>query len=294
MHTRRNFLCSSILTLCGAYTARAEAPRLGSEIKLHHRLEKLEAQSGGRVGAAVFHRAAPEIGYRLDERFPMCSTFKVLAVAAVLARVDRGLASLERSIPIREGDILKYAPVTSHRVGPNGMTLFELCQAALTVSDNTAANLLLHTLGGPEGVTKFARSLGDFQTQLDRIEPMLNQAAPGDLRDTSTPGAMAKNLASLLWGAVLSDSSRALLKNWMVQSKTGAEEIRSALPATYLVGDKTGSGEHNTANDIGVIWPPTGLPAAVAIYMTGVRYDSPDQRAALIADVTRACLPDWV
>ena len=294
MHTRRSFLCSSLLAFWGARTAPAgRLESLSPTDSVHSRLAKLESESGGRVGAAVFHHGTVNvIGYRFDERFPMCSTFKVLAVAAILRRVDRGKENLDRSVPIHEADILEYAPVTSHHVGPKGMTVAELCEAALTVSDNTAANLLLNAVDGPFAVTTFARSLGDSFTRLDRVEPSLNEAAPGDPRDTTTPRAMAKNLISLLCGNVLSDASRALLRSWMVESKTGGREIRSTLPASFTVGDKTGSGDHNTSNDVAVIWPPAKPPASLAIFLTGVRSDSTD-RQALVAEVTRACLPEW-
>lgn len=170
------------------------------------------------------------------------------------------------------------------------MTIEELCGAAIMLSDNTAANLLLKSLGGPDAVTKFARFMGDPNTRLDRTEPTLNEAAPGDLRDTTTPRAMANDLRSLLLGRVLSTSSRAMLKEWMVQCKTGKNKIRSVLPADDLVGDKTGSGDRNTSNDVAVIWPPKQSPLVLTVYLTGVKTDNADAQAAMIAEVTRACI----
>ena len=293
--TRRSFL-SSLLTLSAALTAHATSESdLVTVGSLHRRLAKIESQRGGRLGVALFQpHTARVLGYRLDERFPMCSTFKVLTVAAVLARVDHGQESLERSVSIREADILRYAPVTSQHVGMEGMSVSELCAAALTLSDNTAANLLINTLKGPEAVTAFARSIGDSMTRLDRLEPDLNEAAPGDVRDTTTPRAMVHDLSTLLCGTKLTDSSRSLLKEWMVNSKTGVKEIRSTLPADYLVGDKTGSGGHNTSNDIAVIWPPAQPPFALAIFLTNVRTDSSDTQATIIAEVARTCLSSWL
>jgi beta-lactamase class A len=149
------------------------------------------------------------------------AAFKLLAVAAVLARVDRGAERLARRIPFSKADLLEYAPVTKARVSEGSMTVAELCDAAITLSDNTAANLLLATLGGPPGVTTYARSLGDSVTRLDRIEPGLNEARPGDPRDTTTPTAMLGNLQRLLVGDALSPASRT---HFFVarRSKTGA------------------------------------------------------------------------
>lgn len=290
MKTRRDFLYASTLALSAAPAARLWG--LPATDALHDSLARIERESGGRVGVALLASESGDVtGYRIDEPFPMCSTFKVLAVAAVLARVDRGEEQLARSVPIAQADILTYAPVTSQHVGSSGMTIAELCEAAITLSDNTAANLLLHSLGGPGAVTALARSIGDTHTRLDRTEPTLNEAAPGDLRDTTTPRAMANDLRSLLLGTVVSSPSRAMLKEWMVQCQTGRKKIRSVLPANYLVGDKTGSGDRNTSNDVAVIWPPGQPPRVLTVYLTGIKTDQPDAQAALIAEITRACFP---
>jgi len=171
------------------------------------------------------------------------------------------------------------------------MTVAELCAAAVQLSDNTAANLLLRSLGGPGAVTRFARSIGDRHTRLDRTEPTLNEATPGDPRDTTTPRAMAQDLNSLLVGSRLKPASRALLKEWMVGCKTGLQKIRSAVPNGYTVGDKTGSGSHHTSNDIAVIWPPDRTPWVLTVYLTDVKSDSGDEQAAIIAAAARACMP---
>lgn len=291
MYTRRDFLFSSTMALLGARVARGRrfVGWHGGQ-SIDNLLAELEGASGGRFGVGLLECESGRMtGYRMDEPFPMCSTFKVLAVGAVLSRVDRGKEQLERSVPITQADVLKYAPITAQHVGPSGMTIAGLCEAAITLSDNTAANLLLKSLGGPAAVTEFARSMGDSHTRLDRTEPTLNEALPGDLRDTTTPRAMANDLRSLLLGAVLSSSSRAMLKEWMVQCKTGKNKIRSVLPADDLIGDKTGSGDRNTANDVAVIWPPKQSPLALTVYLTGVNTDNADSQAAMIAAVTRAC-----
>lgn len=257
------------------------------------RLAALERQHGGRLGVAILDsHSGRHAGHRADERFLMCSTFKMLAVAAVLARVDRGAERFDRRVVFGKESLLAYAPVTSHRVGAPGMTVAELCQAAITVSDNTAANLLLASLGGPAAVTAFARSLRDAVTRLDRIEPELNIASPGDLRDTTTPAAMLADLQALLLGDALSTASRRKLIEWLCTSSTGNQQLRAGLPAGWRVGDKTGSGAQHETNDIAIIWPPQRQPLLVTAYYSGSRADT-DARHAVLAAVGRiaASLP---
>ena len=196
----------------------------------------------------------------------MCSTFKLLAVAAVLARVDRGAEQLDRRVVFGKEAVLAYAPESSHRVGAPGLTVAELCQAAIIVSDNTAANLLLASLGGPGAVTGCARSLGDTVTRLDRIEPELNITSPGDARDTTSPAAMLADLQVLLLGDALSPASRGQLLEWLRATTTGSELLRAGMPAGWPVGDKSGSGAHHEINDIAIIWPPQRKPLLVTAY----------------------------
>ena len=198
----------------------------------------------------------------------MCSTFKLLASAAVLKRVDAGLDVLERFVPYGQADLLEYAPVTRARLASGGMALGDLCAAAIDWSDNTAANLILKTIGGPEGFTAFARSLGDSVTRLDRDEPTLNTAIPGDPRDTTSPLAMARDLEAVLLGAVLSDASKARLEAWLIADKVGDKRLRAGLPASWGIGDKTGTGDHNTANTIAILRPPARAPLLAAVYVT--------------------------
>ena len=266
MLTRRGFAAFAIVSLIGARCGRAAAE--SSLNALDAAIEKIEAESGGRLGVAVLDTAAGALaGHRIDERFPMCSTFKTLAVAAILARVDAGKEQLARRIAVEQKDILSYAPITKQRVGQE-MTVAELCEAAVTLSDNTAANLLLANLGGPSAITTFARSLGDDITRLDRTEPTLNEATPGDPRDTTTPAAMAKNLKLLATGAALSAASRDQLIAWLVGCKTGDARLRAGLPKGWRVGDKTGSGDHGSSNDAAVVWPDGKPPLIVTSYLT--------------------------
>jgi beta-lactamase class A len=251
-------------------------------------LDKIEVESAGRLGVAVLDTLSGErTGRRVDERFPMCSTFKLLATAAILARVDAQRERLDRRINFAASEVVVNSPVTKDRHGGTGMSLAELCEAAMTVSDNTAGNLLLASLGGPAGLTAYARSLGDTVTRLDRIEPELNEAVPGDPRDTTTPGAMLANLHTLALGNALSAKSRDQLVQWLVGNKTGDTRLRAGFPAGWRVGDKTGAGEHGTTNDVGLIWPPDRAPVIVAVYLTGTSATG-ERRNATLAAVGRA------
>lgn len=216
----------------------------------------------------------------------MCSTFKLLAVSAMLARVDRGHERLDRRVAYGPRDLLDYAPVTKAHVHDGSLSVGALCAAAIEVSDNTAANLLLRELGGPAAVTRFARSLGDPVTRLDRTEPDLNTAIPGDPRDTTSPRAMARDLQAVGLGSGLSAASRTRLSGWLAHCATGADRLRAGIPSTWRAGDKTGSGAHGTANDVAMLTPPSRAPIIVAAYLTGATISS-DARDALLANVAR-------
>jgi beta-lactamase class A len=248
---------------------------------------RLEAESGGRLGVAVLDTASGDIvGHRQDEPFPMCSTFKLLCAAAVLSRVDAGKEQLARRIPVGSADILDYAPVTKQHAGGE-MTVAELCEAMVTMSDNTAANLLLTSLGGPSVITQYARGLGDSVTRLDRTEPELNSADAGDPRDSTTPAAMARNLQTLTLGLALLPASRDQLNAWLVGCKTGDARLRAGLPKDWRIGDKTGSGAHGTRNDVAVVWPAGHPPVMIAVYLTQTSGDE-DKRNAIFAAIGKA------
>ena len=251
------------------------------------RIAALETRLGGRLGVAALDTSSSRrLEHRAGERFPMCSTFKLLAAAAVLHRVDEKKEQLTRFIPYTEADLLEYAPITREHVNEEGMTLAALCAAAIEYSDNTAGNLLLQTIGGPEGLTRYARSLGDEQTRLDRLEPQLNSAVPGDERDTTTPSAMVADLHALLLGNALSQQSRQRLDSWLAENKTGGEMIRAGLPNDWKIGDKTGRGGNGATNDIAIIRPPSKPPILLAIYFVGSTASS-EARLGAIADVAR-------
>ncbi len=217
---RRAFMMGLAAALAAGGGASADAAQDARFAEAADRIATIEKRAGGRLGVAVLDTGSgARLLHRADERFPMCSTFKLLASAAVLKRVDAGEEVLDRFIRYGHADLLEYAPVTKAHLAAGGMTLGELRSAAIDWSDNTAANLILQAIGGPAGFTEFARSIGDSVTRLDRDEPTLNTAVPGDPRDTTSPLAMARDLQTALHGAVLSDVSKTQLESWLIADK---------------------------------------------------------------------------
>jgi len=232
------------------------------------RLADLERESGGRLGVSAWNTAnGHRLQQRAEERFPFCSTFKVMAVAAILSRSVQDEALLGRRIQYQRDVLVSYSPITEQHLN-DGMTVAELCAAAIQYSDNTAANLLMKLMGGPQDVTTFARHLGDNTFQLERWETELNTAIPGDTRDTTTPQAMMESLHKLLLGSALPARQRDQLSGWMLGNTTGGARIRAGVPAAWKVADKTGTGEHGTSNDIAVLWPGDKAPIVAVIYLT--------------------------
>jgi beta-lactamase class A len=260
----------------------------GSASDLGNRIRPIEQRTGARIGVAALDTGSGKgLDYRSEERFPMCSTFKFLAAAAALKRVDDGQEKLDRFITYGANDILEYAPVTKAHLKDGGMTLGALCAAAIEQSDNTAGNLLLDAIGGPAGLTKFVRGVGDETTRLDRKEPELNSAIPGDERDTTSPAAMCANMQRLLLGNVLSESSRYQLEDWLRHNETGALMIRDGVPKTWTVGDKTGRCANGATNDVAIIRPLGRAPILIAIYSIGSTAPA-DDRAEAIVEAARA------
>jgi beta-lactamase class A len=281
MLTRRSAIAS-----IAAAAARPRALFAAPASDLASTLTVLEAKSKGRLGVAILFPNGKRIAHRAGERFPMCSTFKFLAAAIVLQRVDQGKERLDRPISYSKSDLVPYSPITEKHAGES-MTVAELCVAALTLSDNTAANLLLASFGGPPAVTAFARSIGDTMTRLDRNETSLNEGTPGDPRDTTTPDAMLGNLQKILFGNALKAPSRDLLTQWMLANTTGKAKFVAGLPSDWKVADKTGSGDHGSNNDIGVLYPPAGKPILIASYLTETTITT-DERNAIHAEIARA------
>jgi beta-lactamase class A len=255
-----------------------------AQIDVASRIAAIEARVGGRIGVTALDTGSGKrLEYRAEERFPMCSTFKFLAAAAVLKSVDEKKDKLGRFVSYDATQILEYAPVTKAHVKDGGMTLGALCAAAIEQSDNTAGNLLLDAIGGPSGLTNFARNLGDSMTRLDRKEPELNSAIPGDERDTTTPAAMLTSMHQLLVGNALSASSRQQLEAWLQRNETGTAMIRAGLPKNWIVGDKTGRGANGATNDIAIVRPPDRAPILLAIYCIGSQASATDRTAAVAA-----------
>lgn len=250
-----------LLALASTPFARATATPMPPDM----RLVRLEAASGGRLGVAALNTAdGRELLHRADERFPFCSTFKMMLSAAVLAREP---SVLQQRIRYDKGDLVAHSPITEKNLD-DGMTIEALCAATIQYSDNTAANLLIRHLGGPEAVTAYARTIGDRQFRLDRLETELNSAIPGDPRDTTTPAAMMASLHKLALGDALPPAKREILADWLIGNTTGATRIRAGVPSSWRVGDKTGAGDHGTVNDIAVLWPPGKPPIVLAVYLT--------------------------
>jgi beta-lactamase class A len=249
----------------------------------------LERELGGELGLAAIDTATGStVGYRQDRRFPICSTFKVVLAAAILARdaVEPGL--LDRRISLPKALFVDWSPVTGKHVDGE-LSVADLCAAALQHSDNTAGNMLLREVGGPAGLTRYARALGDDSFRLDRWETALNAAAPGDDRDTSTPLAMARTLRRLLLQDGLPAAGQGRLRDWMLGNTTGATRIRAAVPAGWQVADKTGTGAYGSASDIGVIYPPGRAPIVLAVYSRRLQQDA-DARSDIIAQAASIAL----
>lgn len=252
---------------------------------LNGQLAALEREAGGRLGLALRDPATGRrFAYRGGERFPLCSTFKLVLAAAVLRKSQDDPGLLAQSMAYGPGDLLAWAPVTRKNLEQGrAMTVSDLCAAAIQVSDNTAANLLLAKLGGPKALTAYARSLGDKAFRLDRREPDLNTAQPGDPRDTTTPEAMARTVEKLVLGDALAAPQCQQLADWLKGNTTGGESIRAGVPAAWTVGDKTGSGGYGTTNDAAVLWPPQGGPLVLAVYFTQTQKNAPARKDVLAA-----------
>jgi beta-lactamase class A len=289
--SRRTLLPLPVLALPPFWSRRAVAGDARATA-LQDRIAALERRHGGRLGVAIQGSAngAP-VSHRGGERFALCSTHKFLSAAFVLARVDHGEESLDRRVVYGKEALVPYSLITEPHASADGMTIGALCEAALTLSDNTAANLLLDSVGGPPALTAWLRTLGDGMTRLDRREPDLNEARPGDPRDTTTPLAMLETMRKLLLGPALSPASRTRLADWLVACKTGDKRLRAGVPEDWRAGDKTGSGGHNATNDIAIFWPPAApgthrAPILVTAYYAEAHI-SAEARDAVLAEIGR-------
>lgn len=291
--TRRQALAATSATLLApAFAAPAEADLPA--------LRALERRAGGRLGVAVLDTVSGvQTGLRRDERFGMCSTFKLPLAGLVLKAVDEGRLALDQWVPYGEKDLVPHAPVTSQHLSAGGMTAGALAEATQVTSDNPAANLLIALLGGTAAVTASLRALDDAHTRLDRMEPAMNLVPDGELRDTTTPAAMARTTARMLCSDWLSPTSRERLAGWMVATQTGRKRLRAGLPAAWRAGDKTGTAMApsmaDKLNDVAIAWPEAQQALVIAAY-----YDAPgrsgrvrDEDQAVLAEVGRIAAAWW-
>ncbi|QHB32632.1 class A beta-lactamase BlaA [Yersinia canariae] len=284
---RRSLLLAGITLPLAHFALPAWAGAVSAT--LDKQLAELERGANGRLGIAMINTAnGTKIQYRGTQRFPFCSTFKFMLAAAVLGKSQSQPNLLDKHINYHESDLLSYAPITRKNLA-HGMTVAQLCAATVQYSDNTAANLLIKELGGVEAVNQFARSIGDQMFRLDRWEPDLNTAVPNDPRDTTTPAAMAMSMNKLVLGDALLPAQRNQLAVWLKGNTTGDATIRAGAPKDWVVGDKTGSGDYGTTNDIAVLWPTQGAPVVLVVYFTQREKDA-KPRHDVLASATKIML----
>jgi beta-lactamase class A len=292
MFTRRNFLITSVATtaLLASPIITAAATR---RFDAAARIQALEP-GPGRLGVCFLDTATGEYsGHRLDERFAMCSTFKLPLAAAFLREADRGRLDLDEMLAFSEADLLPWAPVTGPNLAKGAMSIGALAQAAQEVSDGVAANLLVRRLGGPAALTAKFREMGDTVTRLDRYEPDLGLVLSADLRDTTSPRAMAQLVGRITTGDILQPGSRERLLQWMENTKTGAARLRAGLPAEWRSGNKTGTGRTegttNKCNDVAITFPPGKTPIIIAAYFDSGEFTAQiePRHEAVLAEVGR-------
>ena len=274
MLTRRSLLGLAIAAACAAPAGAAS-------------LRSIQKRIGGRLGVHVLDsQSGKRLAFDDDKRFAMASTFKVPLAAALLWQVDHGAFPLSMTLPIAKKDVLSNSPIVEARIGTGTgeMSVRDLCAAAVTYSDNAAANVLLAGIGGPAGLTRFIRSIGDETTRFDRTELELNSNQFGDPRDTTTPRAMADTMLKIFTQDVLSLGSRALLIEWMSASRIGLDRVRAGLPKGWAAGDKPGTGPNGAYNDLVITWPPKRRPIMIAVYMSESELP-PKELSAAHADI---------
>jgi beta-lactamase class A len=275
MIDRRHFLIAASSLVLSPALAEDAPPALAA----------YERDTGGRIGVYAENLSTgAKIAWRAEERFVMCSTFKASLAAFVLARVDNAEDRLEDMVAYGAKDILDYAPVAKQNLARGAMSVADMCKAMVELSDNTCANMLLARVGGPAALTEFWRRAGDTVSRLDHNEPELNRSPPGDINDTTTPTAMARNLLRFLLGTALSPGSREHLTQWMVDCKTGNNRLRGGLPADWKVGDKTGNNGKDASGDIAIAWPKSGGPVLVTAYTQGGS-PTPQQLEAVFKEI---------
>lgn len=292
MFARRDFLIASTAATALAALPAAALPST-RRFDAATRLGVLEVGQA-RLGACFLDTVTGEVsGHRMEERFALCSTFKLALAAACLREADHGRIDLDEVIAYSEADLLPCAPVTRTNLAKGGMSVAELAQAAQEMSDGVAANLLVRRLGGPAALTARIREMGDTVTRLDRYEPELGLVLSADLRDTTSPLAMAQLVGRITTGDILQRGSRARLLQWMENTNTGPGRLRAGLPAAWRTGNKTGTGRAqgttNKCNDVAVTFPPDAGPIIISAYFDSGEYTERTEvrHEAVLAEVGR-------
>ncbi|WP_425982501.1 class A beta-lactamase [Brevundimonas sp. TWP1-2-1b1] len=276
------------LALVGCYPRRDE-PK-AEETPQPFLLNDLEERHGGRLGVAVLDVGSQRrVSWRGQERFAFCSTFKAFLAVATLERVQREEEQLDRAVAVTRADMIPHAPVTEKAIGRT-LTIRELMQAAVEVSDNPAANILIREMGGIAVWRSWWPTFGDTTTVISRLEPDLNTALPNDPRDTCLPDQTIANIRELAFSDRLTPEHDQLISGWMIASPTGPNRIKAGAPQGWTVAHKTGTGANGATNDIGVLTPLSGSPVLMAAYFTGAPEATDDQRDAVIAEATRRAL----
>lgn len=297
-----HFLCKRLILLSTITILFASAciPSFGAtqqipSTSIQDKLAALEASSGGRLGVSTIDTAnGKQIQYRANERFPMGCTSKVMGVSTILKKSMTDNTLLQQKVVYTKSDLTNWTPITEKHVA-DGMTIEQLCAAAISYSDNTAMNLLVQKMGGLQEMNAFARSIGNNSFRLDHIWPAeAMSGGPGNLNDSSTPAAMEKSLQQLIFGNSLAAYQRELLKTWLIENTTGNARIRAGVPKGWTVGDKTGTGfYYGTTNDIGIIWPPKCTPIVLAVYFTNDKDKNAAKREDIVASATRLVLNEF-
>ena len=255
-------------------------------------IEKVESRVSARIGVAVYDTETNEMwSYKGDERFPMMSTFKTLACANLLYDSENEGLDLESKVRVESNELIAWSPITKEFVGKD-ISLKDACTATMEMSDNTAANIVLAGIDGPNGLTEFLRSTGDNKTRLNHIEPDLNHARPGDVRDTTTPNTMVKTLNDLVYGNVLSEASKAQLKTWMKDNKVSDGMIRSILPDGWNIADRSGAGAYGSRAITAIVWCETRAPLIISISLTETELTIPE-RDTVINEIGELIFDDY-
>jgi beta-lactamase class A len=287
---RRSFLVAGVVSTVLALVSR-EANAAARRFDAVTKLKSLET-GNARLGVCFLDTSSGEtVGNRIDERFAMCSTFKLAMVAACLREADHGRLNLSEVIKYSKADLLEWVPITEENLAKGGMSIAALAQAAQELSDGTAANLLVKRLGGPAAVTAKFREMGDTVSRLDRYEPDLGLVLSADHRDTTTPLAYAQLVRRITTGNVLKRESRDRLLGWMQNTKTGVRRLRAGIPADWRIGNKTGTGRTegttNKCNDVAIVFPPSKPPVIIAAYFDSGEYtpQTEHRHEAVLAEV---------